>query len=55
VGYKGESETLMQPTVDPLVSVVIPAFNEEENIADILAQTEVWTKLGTMLLRMELD
>lgn len=40
MGYKGESETPMQPTVDPLISVIIPAFNEEENIADILAQTE---------------
>jgi glycosyltransferase involved in cell wall biosynthesis len=30
----------MQPSIDPLISVVIPAFNEGKNIAEILAHTE---------------
>jgi glycosyltransferase involved in cell wall biosynthesis len=30
----------MQPAVSPIISVVIPAFNEEKNIANIISQTE---------------
>ena len=30
----------MQLAVDPLISVVIPAFNEEKNIVNVIAQTE---------------
>lgn len=30
----------MLPVVNPLISVVIPAFNEEKNIAEILTHTE---------------
>ena len=34
----------MQTSIVPLVSVVIPAFNEESNIAGIIAQTEASMK-----------
>jgi len=37
---KGESETQMQAKANPMISVVIPAFNEEKNIADVIEQTE---------------
>jgi glycosyltransferase involved in cell wall biosynthesis len=40
ISTEGESETAMLPVVNPLISVVIPAFNEEKNIAELLANTE---------------
>lgn len=40
ISTKGESETSMLSAVNPLISVVIPAFNEENNISEILTHTE---------------
>jgi glycosyltransferase involved in cell wall biosynthesis len=40
ISTEGESETAMLPVTNPLISVVIPAFNEENNISEILTHTE---------------
>ncbi len=37
---EGEREKQMLPAAKPVISVVIPAFNEERNIAGIITQTE---------------